>query len=325
MRAAIRAEVGLEFAEMAPPEPAAGEVLVRVHAAALNRADLGMLAGHKHGSAGGPGTVLGLEWAGVVASVGEGVKAFEAGQRVMGSGKGAFAEYAVSDQGRVLPLPREDMSFNEAATLPVALQTMHDALLTNGRLQAGESVLIQGASSGVGLMALQIARLKGAALVIGSSTNAARRAQLAQFGAHLAVDSRDSQWPEHVRAATGGKGVDLIIDQLAGTTLNASLDAAALRGRIVNVGRLAGMKGEFNFDLHALKRIEYIGVTFRTRTLEEVRQIVQRMQADLWPVLQAGELALPIAASFRFDQLGEAFALMAANQHLGKIVVTLED
>ena len=280
MHAAIRGDTGLEFKDIPRPEPGPGEVLVRVRAAALNRADLGMLAGHRHGSAGGPGTVLGLEWAGEVTAVGSGVTQLQPGQRVMGSGKGAFAEYAVSDFGRVLPLPREGMSWAEAATLPVALQTMHDALITNGRLRAGETVLIQGASSGVGLMGLQIARLMGAAMVIGSSTHAGRRAQLADFGAHVAIDSSDPAWPEQVRAATGGRGVDLIVDQLAGSTTNASMAAAALCGRIVNVGRLAGMKAEFDFDLHALKRISYIGVTFRTRSLEEVREISRRIHED---------------------------------------------
>lgn len=322
MRAAIRGETGLEFVEQGAPQPDAGEVQVRVRAAALNRADLGMLAGHKHGSAGGAGTVLGLEWAGEVTAVGTGVTAFRVGERVMGSGKGAFAEVAVADQGRVSPLPREGMSFAEAVTLPIALQTMHDALITNGRLQAGESVLIQGASSGVGLMGLQIARLRGASVVIGSSTNAERRAQLTDFGAHLAIDSRDPAWPEQVRAATGGKGVDLIVDQLSGASVNASMQAAALKGRIVNVGRLAGMRGEFDFDLHALKRIEYIGVTFRTRSTDEVRAIVESMRADLWPALQAGVLALPVSASYAFEDLAAAFETMAANRHLGKIVIT---
>ncbi len=323
MRAAILGQAGLALVERPVPEPAAGEVLVRVHAAALNRADLGMLAGHRHGSAGGPGTVLGLEWAGEVVALGRGVSAYAVGQRVMGSGKGAFADYAVADTGRVSPLPREGMSYAEAVTLPIALQTMHDALITNGRLRAGESVLIQGASSGVGLMGLQIARLVGASVVIGSSTNAERRAQLRDFGAHLAIDSREPDWPEQVRAATGGKGVDLIIDQVAGATLNASMHAAALKARIVNVGRLGGTRAEFDFDLHALKRIDYIGVTFRTRTPDEVRTIVERMRADLWPALQQGVLALPVAAIHPLEALAVAFETMAANRHLGKIVIRM--
>jgi NADPH2:quinone reductase len=323
MRAAIRDDTGLAFARIARPTPGAEDVLVQVHAVALNRADLGVLAGHKHGSIGGPGTVLGMEWAGVVVQAGEKVTKLKPGDRVMGSGAAAFAEYAVSHEGRVHPIPAS-LDFVQATTLPVALQTMHDALVTNGRLKAGESVLIQGASSGVGLMGLQIARHLGAAVVIGSSTNPERRERLREFGADLAIDSSDPDWPEQVREATGGRGVDLIIDQLSGSTLNASMSASAIRGRIVNVGRLAGVRAEFNFDLHALKRIDYIGVTFRTRSVEEVAEIGRRMWRDLEPAVTDGTLALPISATFPFEQLADAFAMMSANRHFGKISVVLQ-
>jgi NADPH2:quinone reductase len=323
MKAAIQSGQGLAFADLPPPVPTDDEVLVKVRAVALNRADLGMLAGHKHGNLGGPGTVLGMEWAGEVAGLGRNAQRWRIGDRVMGSGRAAFAEYTVADERVVSPLPRPGMDFVQAAGLPVALRTMHNALVTAGRLQAGESVLIQGASSGVGLMGLKMARQLGAGLVIGSSTHPGRRARLAEFGAQLAVDSSDPDWPEQVRQATGGRGVDLIVDQVSGATMNRNLAAAAVRGRIVNVGRLGGTRAEFDFDLHALKRIDYIGVTFRTRSVAEVREIVRLMQADLGPALAAGTLDLPVAACFPFEQLAEAFALMAANGHLGKIVVTL--
>ena len=135
-------------------------------------------------------------------------------------------------------------------------------------------MLIQGASSGVGLMGLQIAKLKGARLVIGTSTNAGRRERLKEFGADLAVDTTEKDWAQKVLDATGGKGVDLIVDQVSASVANENMKAAAVLGRIVNVGRLGGFKGEFDFDLHAMKRIDYIGVTFRTRSVEEVREIV---------------------------------------------------
>jgi NADPH:quinone reductase len=228
----------------------------------------------------------------------------------------------VADIGRVMPIPANNMTYTQAATLPVALQTMHDALITNGRMTAGETVLIQGASTGVGLMGMQIAKLMGARLVIGSSTNAERRARLPEFGAELVIDSSDPAWPDAVLKATGGKGVDLIIDQISASVANANMKAAALHGRIVNVGRLGGNKGAFDFDLHALKRIDYIGVTFRTRTVEEVREVSRRMRADLWPAVEAGTLALPLDRSFPFEQAAQAFAHMKANAHFGKIVLT---
>ena len=323
MKAAVVGDKGIEIRDVPRPEPKANEVLVRVRAAGLNRAELAIAAGHRHGSAGGSGAVIGLEWSGEVAAVGAEVRGLKAGDRVMCSGNGGYAEYAVCDWGRVSPIPANNMTFPQAATLPVALQTMHDAVVTNGRLKAGESVLIQGASSGVGLMGLQIAKLKGAKLVIGTSTNAERRARLKEFGADLALDSKDSAWPDAVAEATGGKGVDLIIDQVSASVANQNMKAASILGRIVNVGRLGGMKGEFDFDLHALKRIAYIGVTFRTRSLEEVRAIVRRMREDLWDSVEAGKLHLPIDRTFPLEEAAAAQAHMRANGHFGKIVLTV--
>ncbi|MBC7995543.1 MAG: zinc-binding dehydrogenase, partial [Rhizobacter sp.] len=275
------------------------------------------------GSQGGAGTMLGMEWAGEVVDFGAGVTGFARGERVMGSGRAAFAEYTVADKGRVMPLPSASMSFEQAATLPLALQTMHDALVTNGRLQAGDAVLIQGASSGVGLMGLQIARLMGAGLVIGTSSTPARRERLQGFGAQLALDSSDTTWPQQALDATGGKGVNLIVDQLSGAQANQNMRACAVQARIVNVGRLAGTRAEFDFDLHALKRIHYVGVTFRTRSVEEVRELNRRMRADLGEAIATGRLALPIDRSFAFDEAAEALAHMARNAHFGKLVLSL--
>jgi NADPH:quinone reductase len=323
MKAAVVGDKGLEIRDVPPPRPKPNEVLVRVRAIGLNRAELAIAAGHKHGSLGGPGAIPGLEWAGEVAEVGAEVRGVKPGDRVMCSGGGGYAEYAVCDWGRVSPIPANNMTYPQAATLPVALQTMHDALVTNGRLKSGESVLIQGASSGVGLMGLQIAKHMGARLVMGTSTNAARRARLKEFGADLALDSSDPAWPDKVAEATQGKGVDLIVDQVSASVANQNMKAAAVLGRIVNVGRLGGAKGEFDYDLHALKRIAYIGVTFRTRSLEEVREIIRRMRADLWGAVEAGKLALPIDRTFTLDQAVAAQAHMRANAHFGKIVMTV--
>ena len=324
MKAAVQAgPQGLQIQQVPVPTPGVDEVLVRVRACGLNRADIGMAAGHAHGSQGGPGTMLGMEWAGEVVDFGAGVTGFTRGERVMGSGRAAFAEYTVADKGRVMPLPSSTMSFEQAATLPLALQTMHDALVTNGRLHAGDAVLIQGASSGVGLMGLQIARLMGAGLVIGTSTTPARRERLKDFGAQLALDSSDTLWPQQALDATGGHGVNLIVDQLSGAQANQNMRACAVKARIVNVGRLAGTRAEFDFDLHALKRIHYIGVTFRTRSVEEVRELNRRMRADLGEAIAAGRLALPIDRTFAFDEAAQALAHMARNAHFGKVVLTL--
>ena len=194
MKAAVLGENGIEIREVARPVPGPAQVLVNVRAAGLNRADLIMASGaharqrwrtrqrararvRRRGRGGRQ----------------RGDSGSRPGERVMCSGNGGYAEYAVADWGRVSPIPANNMGYEQAATLPVALQTMHDALVTAGRLKAGEAVLIQGASSGVGLMGLQIAKLKGARLVIGTSTNAARRERLKEFGADLAVDTTRAQ------------------------------------------------------------------------------------------------------------------------------------
>jgi NADPH2:quinone reductase len=322
MKAYVYGANGAEVTDIAKPSPKGTQVLVKVHACGLNRADLGMTKGHAHGAAGGAGTVLGMEWSGEIAELGPDAKGVKVGERVMGSGGAAFAEYTLADHGRLFRIPpNANMNFEEAATLPIALATMHNAVVTVGGLQAGQSVMIQGASSGVGLMAMQIAKHKGARLVVGSSTDATRRGRLKEFGADLAVDSSDPGWVDQVLKATNGEGVDLIVDQVSGKVASQNLKATKIQGRIVNVGRLGGTHADFNFDLHAARRINYIGVTFRTRSIDEVREIFQQVQKDIWPAVESRKLQLPIDKVFAFDDIGKAFERMEANQHLGKIVV----
>jgi NADPH:quinone reductase-like Zn-dependent oxidoreductase len=323
MRAAVLGDKGVEIRDLPKPAPKPNEVLIRVRASSLNRADLLVALGHQHGSVGGVGARLGLECAGEVEAVGSEAEGVKPGDRVMASAPGGFAEYVVTDAGRVHRIPGNNMSYEQAACFPVALQTMHNAMVTAGRLKRGETMLMQGASAGVGLMGMQIGKLMGASLVIGTSTNADRRARLGEFGCDLALDSADPSWPDQVKNATGGKGVDLIVDLVSAPVANQNLEAASILGRIVNVGRLGGMKGEFDFDKHALKRIDYIGVTFRTRSAEEVREINRRMRADLWPAIEAGKLSLPIHKTYKLADIGEALALMRANRHFGKVIINV--
>jgi len=302
MKAAVFAKQGLELREVSQPQPKAGEVLVRVRYAGLNRRDLTR-------SPGDDGTIPGMDWSG---------ERVDTGEPVMCMGAGGYAEYAAASCA--LPVP-PGVPLEQAAVLPLALLTMHDALIGNGRLQRGESVLVQGASSGVGLMALQIAKLMGAALVIGSSRRAEHRSRLQGYGADLALDTTSAHWADEVLAATGGKGVDVVIDQVSGNIFNATQKATAITGRIINVGRLGGMSGEFDFNLHALRRIQYIGVTFRTRSRAEVQAIAERMRQDLWPALEAGKLRLPVDRTFALADAESAQAHMRANRHFGKIAL----
>jgi NADPH2:quinone reductase len=299
-------------------------VLIRVRAAALNRMDLLLATGGQYGSLGGPGTIPGLEWAGeVVASGPEVPFPLAIGQRVMATGFGGFAEYACTDWGRVAPVPSPLLDDAGAAALPNALQTMHDALVTQGRIRPGQAVLVVGAGSGVGLMGVMMARALDAGIVIGTSGSPERREGLLRHGADLAIDTADPTWPDAVRQATGGQGVPLVIDLVSGATVPGSMAAAAIGGCIVNVGRLGGGTVDFDADLHAVKPLRYIGVTFRTRSLDEIRAINAAMRRDLEPLLQAGQMLLPVAGRTPFTDAAKALNAMRRNQHFGKLVLEL--
>jgi NADPH2:quinone reductase len=290
------------------------DVLVQVEAAALNRADLSPKKEE----------IAGMEWAGVVTQVGAQVPQFRPGDRVMCSGKAGFAEFAATDWGRVMKIPDALGAYEQAACLMMALQTMHDALVTHGQMSRGKTVLVHGASSGVGLMALQIARWGGAAWIIGTSATPARRARLLEYGADVVVDSGQSQWWQEVVDATGGAGADVVIDQVGGPRFPQTMKAAALKGWIVNVDRLAGKITEFDLDLHALQRLSYVGVTFRSRSKEEVRELTRAMAADLAGAVATGALALPIDAVHAPAEAEAAFSRMRANAHFGKIVFSFD-
>ncbi len=322
MKAAIVTAQGLAVQEAPIPRPGPQQILIKLRAIGLNRADLGVAAGHAHGAVGGIGAIPGLEAAGEIMECGAEVPDhLKPGMRVMGGMGSSYAEYAVADWGRVNLIPDANMSWEVAATLPVALQTMHNAVVTHGLCGSGSAIMIQGASSGVGLMGLQIARLMGASVVVGSSTNPEKRARLAEFGATLAVDTNDPGWVKQVLEATDGRGVDAVVDQISGLLVSQTLGATRILGRIINVGRLGGAVADFDFDLHAARRISYIGVTFRTRSNEEVREIVRLMRQDLWAALEAGKLALPLDRTFHLTEVHEALAHMKANKHFGKIAM----
>ncbi|MFO1327592.1 MAG: zinc-binding dehydrogenase [Rubrivivax sp.] len=321
MRAAVLAADGPALVDRDPPQPGPTEVAVRVAAAALNRADLLIAAGRRHGAQGGLGTPLGLEWCGTVIDAGASVTTLRHGDRVMGSGGGGFAEIAVADERRCFALAGTALDDQQAAGLTIALRTAYVALVVTGALRRGQSVMVLGASSSTGLMTMQVARVLGAGLVIGSSTQALRRSRLADFGAHHAVDTTDAHWAEQVLQLTGGRGVDLLVDHLAGPLLNDAMRATAVGGCIVNVGRMAGETAAFDCDLHSLRRIRYQGTTFRTRSADEVGAIGRDLRTALWPALAAGRLRLPIDSRWPLERVAEAYAHMRANRHFGKILV----
>lgn len=324
MRAIVATSEGAVLKEVPKPTPESDRVLVRVKAAAMNRADLMMLHGAAHGGwGGGIGSPLGLEFAGEVVEVGTNVKNLNIGDRVTAAGAGAFAEYVLAFEPQLYTIP-EDMSFEKATSLPVALQTMHDAISTNGMLAPGQTVLFQGAASAMGIMGMQVAKFLGAGMVIGTSRSPERCARLNAFGADMAVNTGDKDWVDRVLTATDNKGVDLLVDFLAGPYINGNLQVTKVAGRMINIGRLAGESGAFNFDLHSMKRITYIGASFRTRTLLESLTVIMKTKEALGPALATGVLGIPIDKVYRFEDASQAFERMGKNLSFGKIILSID-
>jgi NADPH2:quinone reductase len=315
----------LELREVPEPEPQPGQLLIRVKATALNRADLyqrrGLYPTPTAASAATP-TIAGLECAGEVAGIGEGVHSFTLGDRVMSMCFGGYAEYTAVDHRIAIPIPAR-LTWQEAAAVPVAYMTEHDALITNARLQPGESVLINAASSGVGVAALQIAKLWGAKPVVGTSGVTAKLEALKRLGMDVGINYREENFADAVLKLTDGKGVDVIIDHVGASQFPDSLRCLALRGRLVSVGRLGGTVSEINLDYLALRRLHLIGVTFRTRTLEERAAVAQRFAADLLPALADGRLRPVIDREFPLAEARAAQEYLASNAQIGKIVLTV--
>lgn len=319
-----RGELRLE--EVPDPVPGPRDVLVRVRAAALNRADLSARAGTYAQQATrreGP-PVAGLEAAGEVVSAGPQARRFAPGDRVMGQCSGGFAQLLAVDERLLLPIPRS-IDWTDAAATPVALVTGHDAIGTNARLRIGESVLVQGAGSAVGMMAVQIARLLGAGLVLGTVGDPARAELLIELGADLAIDyRREGNVGAVVARKTEGRGIDVVIDHVGGSVLGANLDALAVAGRLVSVGRLESKVGKLDMDLLARKRVQLLGVSFRTRTIDEYGDCVSEAAEALLPSLAAARLRPIVDRVFPLEQAPAALERMSRNLHRGKIVLRVQ-
>jgi NADPH2:quinone reductase len=223
------------------------------------------------------------------------------------------------DERLLVPVPKR-LSWVEAGGWLNVFTTAHDALVTNAGLKVGESVLINAASSGIGVAALQIARLFGASPVIGSSRVTAKLEKLKPYGLEIGVAAGDTA---SVLTATGKKGVDVLIDSVGGPAAQQNLESMAVLGRWVSVGRLGGNTGALDLDLLALRRVKLIGVTFRTRSKEERIACVQRCAADLLDALADGRIGPVIQRSFRMDQVQEAHAVMQRDEHIGKLVLEI--
>jgi NADPH:quinone reductase-like Zn-dependent oxidoreductase len=310
----------LQIVDVPTPVPADGEVLVRVRASGLNRGEINMV---RRARSGAP-IPAGVEFAGEVAALGAGVQDWQPGDRVVGHGTGGQAEYVIANPLALMRIPNA-LPWTNAAAFPNVFITAHDALVTNGQLKPGETVLVNAASSGIGLAAIQIASALGAGMVIATSRSAAKVQKLKQLGVEHAIDISKQDQVEAVKALTGDRGVDVIIDSVGGTVFEANLNSLAVQGRLINIGRLGSSTATMNLELLWLKRLKLIGVTFRTRTEAERLACVQACARDLLPHLQEDRLQLPIDRTYRLDEVAKAHAYMDTDQHFGKIVLTTDD
>jgi len=309
----------VEVQDIPVPVVAAGQVLVRVRAAGLNRGEINQAKELRSGNT----ITTGVEFAGEIAEVGEGVSGWRKGDRVMGHGRGCQAEYVVADPLALIPVP-DGLSWIDAAAFPNVFITAHDALVTNGRLVAGESVLVNGASGGVAMAAIQIASLMGARPVIASSRSAAKLDKISQFGVDVGIDASKDDQVEAVLQATDNKGVDIIIDTVGGPVFEANMKSLAIKGRLVNIARLGSATAQIDLAQLWLKRLQLIGVTFRTRTEQERLECIQACARDMLPFLRAGRVRLPIDRTFAMTDIDAAHAYMKQDQHVGKIVLLVD-
>jgi NADPH:quinone reductase len=312
----------LELAEIPEPHAGPGEVVVAVHAASVNRADLLMRRGtYAVAATGAP--VAGLDCAGEVVEVGEGVSGLELGARVMTMARGSYTERVAVDARRPVPLP-PSWSFADGAASIVGLMTEHDALVTTAGLRRGDAVVINAAASGVGLYGVQLASLLGAGVVIALIRRARPQAQtlLEALGASRVIAAGgEGRFAEAVLGATGERGADIIIDHVGGSWLAETMRCVAPYGRVVGIGRLGGSSGELDLDALALRRARIIGSTFRIRSDEEIAAVVAALRADADDALAQGRLRALVDCTFPLEEAEAAHQRVAADEHLGKVVL----
>lgn len=311
----------LEIQQIPRPTPGPGQAVVQVMASALNRGELLRV---REARSGAP-ILAGIEFAGIVSQVGPDVRGVREGDRVAGHGWGGQSEYVLAEARALMQIPAA-LSWAEAAAFPNMFITAHDALVTNGEFRAGQSVFVNAATGGIGLAAIQLAAQLGASRVIGTSRSAAKLARLREYGATHAIDASQADMAQAVRDATDGRGVDVIIDSLGGSVLDANLKSMAVRGRLVIIARMSGVEtAQIDIKHLWINRLKVIGTTFRTRTEEERLALIEACARDVLPLLNEGRLKLPVDRVFALDDIVQAHAYMASNQHFGKIVLAIHE
>ncbi len=312
----------MHLGEVADPVPGPGEVLIRAHATAVNRADTLQRRG-LYPPPPGASPILGMEVAGEVEALGEGVEGWRPGDRVMAllSG-GGYAERVVAPAGQLMPVPA-GLSWAEAAAIPEVFLTAHDNLFTHGRLAAGETVLIHGGGGGVGTAAIQLAHRAGARVLVtaGSSQKLEFSSRL---GADAGINHREEDFPARVRELTAGRGVDLILDVMGASYLARNLDALAIEGRLVVIGLQGGATAEIDLNQMLRRRLSVIATTLRGRPAEQKAGIVRRFVEEALPGFEDGTLRPVVDRVLPLAEAPEAHRAMEAGENVGKLVLTVD-
>lgn len=324
---ALRVEgthVVLQMGDAPMPEPGPGQLLLKMHAAGLNRGEF-IVGGLVKGGASKP---AGIEGAGEIVALGAGVGAgagaasLQVGQRVMGRCPGAFSEYAVMDVREAMPVPA-GLPMEAAAAVPLTFLVVHDMLVLQGRLKAGEWLLVTGVSSGVGVASLQAAKALGAR-VIGTSGSADKLARLEALGLDLGIQTRAPDFASKVMQATDGHGADLVVNAVGGSVFAECVRALAFEGRLATVGYVDQvLKAEIDIQALHAKRLTLFGVSNKNRSAEQRAAGVPAFAAELLPAIADGRIRPLVHRVFAFDDLAAAQAHMESNQHLGKIVLKI--
>ncbi|HVQ31809.1 MAG TPA: NAD(P)H-quinone oxidoreductase [Vicinamibacteria bacterium] len=301
------------------PAPGPGEVLVRVAAAGVNRPDLLQRAGH-YPPPPGASDIPGLEIAGTVASLGEGAAGWSVDEPVTAlvSG-GGYAEYCTAPAGQCLPVPR-GLDVAEAAALPETTFTVWTNVFERGRLAPGETLLVHGGSSGIGTTAIQMARAFGARVIVTAGTSGKCAACLS-LGAERAIDYKREDFVAEVREATGGRGVDVLLDMVGAPYLARNLECLAVEGRLVQIGVQQGPKAELNLLSVMQKRLTVTGSTLRPRTVAEKARIAAAVRERVWPKIETGQIRPVMHARLPLAEAREAHRIMEEGAHIGKLVL----
>ena len=311
----------LRVATRPVPLPTAGEVLIRVAAAGVNRPDVLQRMG-RYPVPPGASPLPGLEVAGSIAVLGSGVSDWKIGDPVCAlTPGGGYAEYCIAPASNCLPLPT-GLSALDAASLPETFFTVWSNVFDRAGMRPGETLLVQGGSSGIGVAAIQIARALGHR-VYATAGSAEKCAACEKLGAERAINYKTEDFGEIVKAATGGKGVDVILDMVGGDYVPRELKALAPGGRIVFIAFLGGVKAEINISDVMLKRLTITGSTLRPRSVEFKAKIARALHSKVWPLIESGKIKPVVHATFPLAAAAQAHALMESSAHIGKIVLTV--